>query len=460
MAERVFNLPDLGEGLEDAEIQEWKVSPGDVVELNQPLVEVNTAKAVVEIPSPFAGKVTTLHGEAGGIVKVGAPLVTFEVNGDAEAATGTTAETSPEGTPLVTEGEADAERAGGRREAVLVGYGVDERGPGRRRRPRLRAPERREDGGTARATPLVRRLAREKGVDIASVTGTGPDGRVTRDDVLKASASGRAEASPEGTPLVTEGEADALRVATESGADAARARGRAEAAQGQRIPVRGARRLIAQKMTRSWQEIPHVTTFHEVDATHVQALRRELSEESGTRVSALAIIVRALVEVAGSHPKLNSSFDGEAGEIVIKSSFHIGIAADTERGLLVPVIPDVDRKGIVAIAGEMAGLVEAARNGTATPEQLTGSTITVSNYGVFGSDAGTPIINYPEAVILGTGRIAERPVVVDGRIEARPTMTLALSFDHRILDGADADRAMTDLRGLLESPFRLGALPR
>lgn len=429
MAERVFNLPDLGEGLEDAEIVEWKVSPGDTVELNQPLVEVNTAKAVVEIPSPFAGRVSTLHGEAGGIVKVGAPLVTFDLADD---------EASPEDAP--TEGRADASEGGKRREAVLVGYGVDEGAAGRRRRPRLRAPERREDGGGARATPLVRRLAREKGVDIASLTGTGPDGRVTRDDVLKASAGSPAtSASPSVARGAPSGEASAVK---------------------ERIPVRGARRLIAQKMTRSWQEIPHVTTFHEVDATDVQALRRELSEESGTRVSALAIIVRALVEVARSHPKLNSSFDGQAGEIVLKGSFHIGIAADTDRGLLVPVIRDVDRKGIVAIAREIGELVEAARNGTATPEQLTGSTITVSNYGVFGSDAGTPIINYPEAVILGTGRIAERAVVVDGRVEARPTMTLALSFDHRILDGADADRAMTDLRGLLESPFRLGALPR
>jgi pyruvate/2-oxoglutarate dehydrogenase complex dihydrolipoamide acyltransferase (E2) component len=439
MAERVFNLPDLGEGLEDAEIVEWKVSPGDTVELNQPLVEVNTAKAVVEIPSPLAGRVATLHGETGAIVKVGAPLVTFEVDAgaDAQPADAVGAEARPEGAPLATEGRADApERPA--REAVLVGYGVDEGASGRRRRPRLRAPDRREDGGTARATPLVRRLAREKGVDIASLSGTGPDGRVTREDVLKASRT--AEAPPEGAPFATEGGADA--------------------AQGQRIPVRGARRLIAQKMTRSWQEIPHVTTFHEVDATHVQALRRELSKDSGTRVSTLAIIVRALVEVARSHPKLNSSFDGQAGEIVLKASFHIGIAADTDRGLLVPVIRDVDRKGIVAIAREMAELVEAARNGTATPEQLTGSTITVSNYGVFGSDAGTPIINYPEAVILGTGRIAERPVAIDGRVEARPTMTLALSFDHRIVDGADADRAMTDLRGLLESPFRLGALPR
>jgi pyruvate/2-oxoglutarate dehydrogenase complex dihydrolipoamide acyltransferase (E2) component len=441
MAERVFNLPDLGEGLEDAEIVDWKVSPGDAVELNQPLVEVNTAKAVVEIPSPFAGRVATLHGETGAIVKVGAPLVTFHVESDAPAAG--EAEASPEGTPLVTEGEADASQSQTKREAVLVGYGVDEGSSGRRRRPRLRAPERREDGGTARATPLVRRLAREKGVDIASVTGTGPDGRITRDDVLGA-ASSSAEASP-GAPPATEGDADAVQLTSEGD---------------QRIPVGGARRLIAQKMTRAWQEIPHVTTFHEVDATHVQALRRELSEESGTRVSALAVIVRALVEVGRSHPKLNSSFDGPAGEIVLKGSFHVGIAVDTDRGLLVPVVRDADRKGIVAIAGEMAALVEAARGGTATPEQLTGSTITVSNYGVFGSDAGTPIINYPEATILGTGRISERPVVQDGRIEARATMTLALSFDHRILDGADADRAMTDLRGLLESPFRLGALPR
>jgi pyruvate/2-oxoglutarate dehydrogenase complex dihydrolipoamide acyltransferase (E2) component len=457
MAERVFNLPDLGEGLEDAEIVEWKVSPGDAVELNQPLVEVNTAKAVVEIPSPFAGRVATLHGEPGGIVKVGAPLVTFDLADDVgtKTATGVEAEASPEGTPLVTEEEADASKTGSPREAVLVGYGIDERASGRRRRPRLRAPERREDGGTARATPLVRRLARDRGVDLAAIRGTGPDGRITRDDVLKAPSS-VTSASPSVARGAPSGEASV----PVSEPAAARAGGRADAVEGQRIPVRGARRLIAQKMTRSWQEIPHVTTFHEVDATHVLALRRELTEDSGTRVSALAIIVRALVEVAGSHPKLNSSFDGQAGEIVLKSALHIGIAADTDRGLLVPVIRDVDRKGIVAIAREMGELVEAARNGTATPEQLTGSTITVSNYGVFGSDAGTPIINYPEAVILGTGRIAERPVVVDGRIEARPTMTLALSFDHRILDGADADRAMTDLRGLLESPFRLGALPR
>jgi pyruvate dehydrogenase E2 component (dihydrolipoamide acetyltransferase) len=227
----------------------------------------------------------------------------------------------------------------------------------------------------------------------------------------------------------------------------------------ERIPVRGARRLIAQKMTRSWREIPQVTSFHTVDATQVDALRRELSTEAA-RVSALAVIVRALVEICRDHPMLNSSFEEDAGEIVVRRAYHVGIAADTERGLLVPVIRDVDRKGITEVAQEMVEVVEAARNGRATPEQLTGSTITVSNYGVYGSDAGTPIINHPEAAILGVGRIAPRPMVVDGRLEARTAVTLALTFDHRIMDGADADRAMTALRELLESPFRLGGLPR
>jgi pyruvate/2-oxoglutarate dehydrogenase complex dihydrolipoamide acyltransferase (E2) component len=444
MAERVFNLPDLGEGLEDAEIVGWKVSPGDTVELNQPLVEVNTAKALVEIPSPVAGRVTALHGEPGAVVVVGQPLVTFEVEA---------------GEPPSAEGEAaavagqEAESGGEppKREAVLVGYGVGESEAVRRGRPRLRPPEPRGEGTAARATPLVRRLARDRGIDLTSVTGTGPDGRITREDVEKAVASQPAEAPPEGTPLVTEGGADARHGGGQV---------RAEEAAGQRIPVRGVRRLIAQKMTRSWREIPHVTTFHSVDATFIEALRRELTEESGTKVSGLSVIVRALVEVCRGHPKLNSSFDADAAEVVLKDSYHVGIAADTDRGLLVPVVRDVDRKGIVQVAREIAEVVEAARTGTASPEQLTGSTITVTNFGVFGSEAGTPIINHPEAAILGTGRIAERPVVTDGRVEARPTLTLALSFDHRVLDGADADLAMTELKGVLESPFRLGALPR
>src|SRR5919106_1025220 len=430
MAERVFNLPDLGEGLEDAEIVEWKVSPGDDVELNQPLVEVNTAKALVEIPSPFGGRVTTLHGEAGGVVAVGQPLVTFEVE--------TGAPPSAEGEAAAAAGQASPGDAAERpkREAVLVGYGVDQETTGRRR-PRLRPPERRDEGTDVRATPLVRRLAREKGVDLTSLRGSGPDGRLTRDDVLNAAtktgARAAAETSPEGAPRATRSEVDAA--AAPSDADAP-GRGQEE-----RVAVRGVRRLIAQKMTRSWREIPHVTTFHTVDATHVEGLRRELTEESGTKVSALSIVVRALAEVCRKHPKLNASFDAEAGEVVLKGVYHVGIATDTDRGLMVPVVRGVEAKGIVQVAGEISEVVTAARSGTASPEHLTGSTITVTNFGVFGSSAGTPIINYPEAAILGMGRIEPRPLVADGAVEARPALTISLSFDHRILDGADADRA-------------------
>jgi 2-oxoisovalerate dehydrogenase E2 component (dihydrolipoyl transacylase) len=428
MPERVFNVPDLGEGLEDAEIVEWKVSEGDPVELNQPLVEVNTAKALVEIPSPFPGTILKLHGGDGDVVKVGEPLATFDV--------------------AEQPAEEPAEGGGPKREAVLVGYGVDQdskpkrrrrlRPPGERQAPAARAeaagraapePTATPGRGRGRATPPVRRLAREKGIDLAAVEGTGPDGRVTREDVLRA--------APEATgPSATRPSED------------------------ERIPMKGVRRLIAQKMERSWREIPHVTTFHHVEATWVEALRRELTEESGTKVSGLAVIGRALVEVCRDHPKLNSTYDTEAEEIVLRRSYHVGIAADTDRGLVVPVVRDVDRKGLVTVAREVAEVVARTREGKATPEELTGSTITVTNYGVFGSAAGTPIINFPEAAILGMGAVRSQPTVVDGRVEPRPTLTLALSFDHRILDGADADRAMQDLVGLLESPFRLGALPR
>jgi 2-oxoisovalerate dehydrogenase E2 component (dihydrolipoyl transacylase) len=436
MPERTFDLPDLGEGLEDAELVAWKVSEGDQVELNQPLVEVNTAKALVEIPSPFAGTVTRLHGAEGDVIKVGAPLVTFEV---------------AEGTPTTGEAAAAAaagqeakevrEDGGAKREAVLVGYGVDQEG-GKQRRRKLRPPGPRQAPAAAaeaaqpaetgvRATPPVRKLARERGVDLSTIRGTGPGGRITREDVLGA-----------GVPA---GQAPAAEVPR--GEDV-------------RIPVRGVRRMIAEKMARSWAEIPHVTTFHTADATWVDALRRELTEESGTKVSALAVVVRALVQILGRHPKLNSTYDTDAGEHVLRGEYHVGIATDTERGLMVPVVRDVDRKGIVTLAREIAEVVGAARDGKATPDQLTGSTITVSNVGTFGSAYGTPIINFPEAAILALGTIEPRALVVDGRVEARPAVTLSLSFDHRIIDGADADRAMRDLRALLESPFRLGALPR
>ena len=428
MAERVFNLPDLGEGLEDAEIVAWKVGEGDAVELNQPLVDVNTAKALVEIPSPFEGTVVKLHGADGDVIEVGAPLATFDVAEDAPV------------DETILEGAA-AQEEKPKREAVLVGYGVDQERKGRRRRlrPPGEPPPARPQAppppapakGKVRASPVVRRLAREHGVDLAGVEGSGPGGRVRRED-LRSLIEG--DGTPPSQPSIP------------SGAE-------------ERVPIRGIRRLIFQKMARAWAEVPHVTTYRTIDATWVDTLRRELTDES-VKVSPLPVVVRALVEVCRRHPKLNASYDPQADEIVLKGSYHVGIATDTEQGLIVPVVRDADGKGIRQIARETAEVVEAARAGTASPDQLTGSTITITNVGTFGSEYGTPIINVPEVAILALGAIRVRPWVVDGEIEARPIATLSLSFDHRIIDGAEAGRAMTDLAALLESPFRLGALPR
>ena len=436
MAERVFNLPDLGEGLEDAEIVEWKVSEGDTVKLNQPLVDVNTAKALVEIPSPFAGKVLTLHGTDGDVVKVGEPLITIDVEG---------AEAPGE------EVEAPSEAAGSeapKREAVLVGYGVNPEDTAKRSRPRLRPPGERKapaaaagaapPSGRVAAAPPVRRLAKEMGVDLTVVQGTGASGRVTREDVIKAAGAERPAAAG-GEPSV----------------GMPRFEGPEE-----RIPVRGVRRMIAQKMARSWAEVPHVTTFHLVDATHVEAFRKELTAQSGVKVTALSVVVRALADVCREHPKLNSSYDTEGGELVLKKACNVGIATDTDQGLVVPVVRDAGQKGIVSLARQIADLVAASRERRATPEQLTGGTITVTNVGTFGSEFGTPIINFPEVAILAIGTIKPRALVVDGDVQVRTAVTLSLSFDHRVIDGAEADRAMTALRELLESPFRLGALPR
>ena len=410
MAVQQFLLPDLGEGLEDAEVVAWKVKGGDRVELNQVLVEVNTAKALVEIPSPWAGVVEKLHAAEGGVVNVGQPLVSIRVEGAAEA----TKEKKP------------------KRQALLVGYGVAEEEETPAARARVAPARERAGGAPIPASPPVRRLARELGIDLGSVAGTGAGGRVTREDVMKAAA----------------------------GVGAVLGRQVADAAGDQRVPVRGVRRLTAEKMARSAREIPHVTTFLTVDATPLEAFRGELERDTGSRFTALPIIVRAFVEVAKQFRSLNATFDGDASEIVLRGDIHVGIAAETERGLLVPVVRHADRRGIRELAGEIARLVSAARDGRSTPEELSGGTVTVTNVGSFGADFGTPIINHPESAILAIGVIEPRALVIKGRVEARPAVTLSLSFDHRVLDGAEAGRAMKALGDLLESPFRLGALPR
>jgi 2-oxoisovalerate dehydrogenase E2 component (dihydrolipoyl transacylase) len=443
MATRDFLLPDLGEGLEDAEVVAWRVAEGDRIELNQTLVEVNTAKALVEIPSPWEGVVERLHAREGDVVKVGAPLVSIRLEGD-DGRSGSTPEAISQNAtqfgkstedPAPSQPEAP-ERP--KRRAVLVGYGVEEEEqPASRSATGARSTMARDE--PVAASPPVRRLAKELGVDLAALRGTGPGGRVTREDVMAAS-SGAA-------PVAKAAPAPAAARPHDTPGD-------------ERVPVKGVRRLVAEKMSRSAAEIPHVTTFLTVDATNLDAFRRELESEGGDRVTALPVVVRALVEVIGEHRSLNASFDAGASEIVLRGDVHVGIATDTDRGLLVPVVAHADRLGVRALAAEIARLVGNARGGRSSPDELTGSTITVTNVGSFGAEFGTPIINHPESAILALGVIEPRALVVGGSVEARPACTLSLSFDHRVMDGAEAGRALRALGQLLESPFRLGALPR
>ncbi len=453
-----FRLPDLGEGLEDAEVVTWRVATGETVALNQVLVEVNTAKALVEIPSPWAGVVEDLHANAGDVVRVGEPLVSIRV-ADGPEGPERDAEPRPEATGGEATGGAEPPREaapeGSRRQAVLVGYGVEEEEPAPR-------PASARAGSAAEspvaATPPVRRLAKDLGVDLRLVPGTGPDGRVTREDVLGAAKAGGGDASRAAVAQA----APPQPTAPPPEATQAPAPGTPRETRALRLtPVR---RLIAEKMARSAREIPQVTTFLTVDCSSLLSFRDHLMiTGEGRRISPLAIIVAALVRTIDDHPKLNASFDADAAggpQIVLHGPRHIGIATDTEAGLLVPVVRDADVHGIAGLAAEIARLAEAARSGRATPNDLTGSTITVSNVGTFGAEFGTPIINHPEGAILAVGVIEARALVVDGRVEPRPATTLSLTFDHRLMDGAEAGHALRSLKGLLESPFELGSLPR
>jgi pyruvate/2-oxoglutarate dehydrogenase complex dihydrolipoamide acyltransferase (E2) component len=404
MAGRVFALPDLGEGLEEATVTAWLVKEGDPVSLNQPIVEVETAKATVEIPSPFAGTIARLHGPVGNTVKVGAPLVTFEVEDD---------------------------------------VGVVE-----------------EDAGPARvpATPAVRRRARELGVELGEIAGSGPDGRITHEDVERSARSdlpvaGEVRAAPgEGQAPPGEGIAPAVEAKERAGARALWTVMMPTDADVR--PISMIRRTIAENLTRVVREVPQVTTFRTLDSTTLEAFRK------GAGLSPLPILVRALADVCKDHRSLNASYLAEQGEIWLHRRVHVGIATDTERGLLVPVVRDVGNRTLGEVAAEIRRLASAARDGSIRIEEMTGGTITVTNTGSYGSEFGTPIINRAQAAILGLGAIAPRALVVDGQVVARPACTLSLTFDHRLLDGATAGRAFGDLVATLSSPDRLEALPR
>jgi pyruvate dehydrogenase E2 component (dihydrolipoamide acetyltransferase) len=429
METREFKLPDLGEGLTEAEIVQWLVKEGDTIELNQPIVEVETEKALVEIPSPFAGTVEKIFGDVGARVNVGSTIITVQTSDDAPKT--------------------------GRKE-VLVGYGPDEGASKRRKNRKIgrrsdEAPgesEEPEQPARALATPPVRKLARDLGIDIDGVGGTGKEGRVTREDVVAAADGQRGGSADEPADEV----AEVVPLTQPSGIRAVP--DQAE----ERIPVRAIRRSIAEKMVRSAFTIPHVAEWLQVDATELMKLRTDLQtspEAKDMKISPLPIIVKALLAALRKHPLVNSSWDDSTNEIVIRHVYHIGIATDTERGLLVPVVKNADQLNIFELSREIARLAASARDGKIGPADLTGSTVTITNVGSFGMDSGTPIINYPEAAILAPGVIAKRPWVVDGQVVVRDVMTLAASFDHRVLDGAEAGRFLRYLGDLIEKPARL-----
>lgn len=440
--EQVFLLPDVGEGLTEAEILQWSVQVGDSVEINQVIVEVETAKAAVELPSPYAGVVGTLHAKEGETLPVGKPLIT--VLSDVS------------GTPVVTEPPSTDAATAPDREALLVGYGPQE-GSGRRRRRRPGAPPAQQSAApiptqapaaapaTERtaAKPPVRKLAKDLGVDITVVTPTGPGATVTRDDVRRAA---EAEVVAAEAPKLETPEATATATATVS----------AET----RIPIRGVRKHTAAAMVASAFTAPHVTEFMTVDVTATMRLRDTVAarrEFRDLRVTPLLFVARALLLALRNTPEANASWDEPAQEIVLKHYVNLGIAAATGRGLIVPNIKHADGMSLRELTEALAALTSTAREGRTTPQSMTGGTITITNVGVFGVDTGTPILNPGEAAILAVGAIRRTPwVVTDASgaetIEPRWVTQLALSFDHRLVDGQQGSQLLADLASFLHDP--------
>ncbi|BAA80672.1 pyruvate dehydrogenase complex, E2 component [Aeropyrum pernix K1] len=398
-------LPDIGEGIAEGEIVEWLVEEGAVVKQFSPLVRVLTAKATVEIPSPYTGRVVRLLAKPGDVVRVGDPIIEIEVE-EGEAPKAPEAAEKPSATvepPKAEEAAAPPPQAA---PAILV-----------------------------RAPPRVRRLARQLGVDLARVRGTGPRGAITEDDVRRAAAMLATAPKPEAPPPVAE-EAE------------------------ERIPVRGIKRSMAQSMSLSKSKIPHAYIAEEVDFTELSKLREALkrdAEEKGVRLTYLPFVFKAVAKAIRKYPLVNSEFDEEKMEIVVKKAVNIGFAVDTPHGLVVPVVKNVEKKGLFAIAREIADLTAKAREMRLSLEEVSGATFTITNVGSIGSVIGFPVIYPPNVAILGVHRLVERPVYVDGELKPRKIGFVSLSFDHRALEGAYATRFLMEVKRLLENPALLFA---
>ncbi|REE02540.1 2-oxo acid dehydrogenase subunit E2 [Citricoccus nitrophenolicus] len=451
---KVFNLPDLGEGLTESELLSWKIAVGDTVALNDVLAEVETAKAVVELSSPFDGTIAELHGEPGAVIQVGAPIISFDLPG-AES----------EDTPVPDAGSSSLPDG---RVPTLVGYGAAVEGAGRpARRARAGRPAAPDPvpaaqpsgspssvpvpaGGTAtltaerpRSTPPVRKLARDLGVDIARLAGSGAGGVVTREDVTAAADDARpVSGSPSGTDTLTEAAAGGVRTL------GGRPRTEEE-------PIRSVRKATAAAMTSSAFTAPHVTEFLTVDVTESVELLQEVRQRRDFRelkLTPLTLVARAACLALERTPELNARWDGDGGRIIRQNYVNLGIAAATPRGLMVPNLKDAHAADLRSLAVRLAELTAVAREGKLKPEQLSGGTFTLTNVGVFGVDAGTPIINPGEAGILAIGQVRRMPWEYRDEVALRQVMTLSLSFDHRLVDGEQGSRFLADVGAVLAQP--------
>ncbi|WP_242908894.1 dihydrolipoamide acetyltransferase family protein [Actinomadura terrae] len=405
-AATIFRLPDLGEGLTEAEILEWKVAVGDPVTVDQSVVEVETAKAAVDVPIPIAGVVARLYADAGSVVGVGAPLIEVALQNNAD------------------ERYREEERAGSGN--VLVGYGTSDGASRRSRRRAVRpaavpAPKAVDEAPRV-ISPVVRRLAKEHGIDVAALDASGPGGVVLRRDV-EAAISAAAPAAPESEEGVL------------------------------RIPLKGTRRAIAEKLARSRSEIPDASTWVDVDATPLVDLKANINRaDPDARIGMLALLARICLAGLRRYPQLNAHVDAEREEIVQTSRIHLGFAAQTERGLVVPVVRDAQSLTLAELAAALRQRTEDAREGRLAPADLTGGTFTLNNYGVFGVDGSNPILNHPEAAMLGVGRITDRPWAFEGEVALRKVAQLSFTFDHRVCDGGVAGGFLRFVADCVERP--------
>jgi 2-oxoisovalerate dehydrogenase E2 component (dihydrolipoyl transacylase) len=438
MSNYVIKMPDIGEGIAQVELVAWHVKPGDTVTEDQVLADVMTDKATVEIPSPVAGTITSLGGEVGQQIPVGAELIRLEVEGAGNVKPGETAQAVAQSQAGQAAQSAPAPaRAAAQppaRQPAPVAATREAAEPPARVPPRASPPPMRAPGDKPIASPAVRRRAWELGIELQYVNGSGPAGRIRHED-LDVYLASRGQAAPrQGSTAYAERHED------------------------EDVPVIGLRRKIAQKMQESKRRIPHFTYVEEVDVTELETLRTKLNARHGAqrgKLTVLPFIARAIVLAVRDFPQMNARYDDEGGVVHRSGAVHLGIATQTEPGLMVPVLQHAETHDLWSCASEIARIAEAARNGKASRDELGGSTITITSLGALGGIVSTPVINHPEVAIVGVNRMALRPMIRDGAVVARQMMNLSCSFDHRVVDGLHAAQFVQAIRGLLETPAML-----